>query len=135
MNKARIHLNVDVDKISFEKRKRIVDQINKMENYDCIYKVGEILAQDATVKNDKSSYTINSNGFHIRISKLSDETLKRLDHYLRNENRKTMDSIDNNTETQKGSIFDNLTETPADDNGIRLSSKEKKFFKKINNAV
>ena len=53
-----------------EKKKQVVAKINRVENYECVFEIGKIIAQDLTVKNDKSSYTINNNGFHIRISKL-----------------------------------------------------------------
>jgi hypothetical protein len=126
-------VNNDDRVTNIKRRKRIVDKINKTENYANIYEIGEILANDKNVKNDKSSYTINNNGFHIRVSKLSDETIMKLDDYFSNKCKK-INNIDIE-EIHKGSIFNYLTENSTDEPNVRLSSKEKKFFKKIQTNV
>ena len=128
MNKVATILNS-------EKRRRIVAKINRIENYDSVLEIGKILAKDHTVKTDKSSYTINNNGFHIRISKLSDDTINKIDHYLLHDHKKLMDKNSTDTDVQKGSIFNNLSETSVDESNVRLSSKEKKFFKKNANCL
>ena len=124
MNKVAKNLNS-------EKRRRIATKINRIENYDSVLEIGKILAKDHTVKTDKSSYTINNNGFHIRISKLSDDTINKIDHYLMNDHKKLMDKNNIDSDVQKGSIFNNLSETEVSESNVRLSSKEKKFFKKM----
>jgi hypothetical protein len=120
---------------NIKKRKRLVDKINKIESYTVVYEVGEILASDKVVQKDKSSYTINNNGFHMRISKLSDETITKLDNYFIAKSNKNNPDIDSE-KLHKGSIFNYLTENSTEETNVRLSSKEKKFFKKMqNNAI
>jgi hypothetical protein len=135
VNSNNVHLEQADRKLNSDKKKQIVEKINRMENYLCIYQIGKILSEDQTVKNDKSSYTINNNGFHIRISKLSDATIKKLDHFLTHDYKKIINDSDNIIEVSKGSVFHNLTDTSADETNVRLSSKEKKFFKKMQTAA
>jgi len=116
---------------NMKKRKCMADKINNMENYKNIFEIGKILADDEAIKNDKSSYTINNNGLHVKVSKLSDTTITKLENYFTqmSEKNQTTDS----DIMHKGSIFNHLTEESANDTHMKLSSKEKKFFKKIHN--
>jgi hypothetical protein len=120
-------------------RKMITDIINNITIYDCILQIGKII-----IKNEKSvikngDYTINQNGFHIIASKLSDKTFEEIEQYIKNELKDHQMKIEKRKlKSYQSSVFNNLSDdkrnTPTS-NDFRLSSKEKKFIKKVQYAA
>ena len=124
-------------KYSPEKRCQIANTINSVTSYECIYEIGKIVAQDTNVKNDPSKYTINQNGFYVMSGNLTDTTFRKLDDFIKNKMDDYIEEDEDETETYKGSVFNNLSEDNTETesaikNNIRMSSKEKKFIQKIN---
>jgi len=114
------------------KRNSITKIINNIQIYKCLYDIGKIISVDANVKKG-ASYTNNNNGFYIMSNKLTDATFAKLDTYTKTTLKKEEKKYAK-TKSQNNSIFDTITENGDDtqsEDGVKLSSKEKKFIKKI----
>ncbi len=111
-------------------RKKLADKINKITYYPCIRDIGKIISHDTAVKNN-NNYTINKYGFHILVSKLSNGTFKQLDKYIMTILPQKMSMQKKNT--FKNSILDTEGSVKTTVHDVKLSSREKKFIKKIQN--
>lgn len=107
-------------------RKKIADTINKLTYYPCIHDVGEIIAQDTAIKNS-NNYTLNNYGFIVLVRKLSDKTFDNLNKYINT----TMKTKLSKRPTSDFSNLDTLSEQSSKTTDYKLSSREKKFMKKI----
>jgi hypothetical protein len=110
-------------------RKRIANIINNITIYSCTFDIGQIIADDTNVKKG-NSYTINQNGFYIMTDKLTHTTFGKLDKYINSTLKKKV-TTEKNTKSVTNSIFNTMSEDSVKETDVKLSSKEKKFIKKI----
>jgi len=116
-------------KYDIEKRKEIATIINELTIYPCILKIGKIIAKDKIIK--QQNYVVNDNGFFIRVDRLSDSTFSELEKYINGPMKKELTKHANNKKVYKSSIFNSITEDDQNYSNMRMSSKEKKFIKKM----
>ncbi|MEM3062067.1 MAG: hypothetical protein QW303_00785 [Nitrososphaerota archaeon] len=110
-----------MSKYSHDDRKHIAHMIENLKNDSDYVAIFEILMDDAN-----SSYTQNSNGIFLNLSKISDKTLDKVKKYLRKINRKKIVEIEVDHDIATTSSTDKKDRT------YKLSNYEKNILKQRN---
>lgn len=102
-------------------RKHIAELIENLKSEEYSVAIFDILSDDPV-----NSYTINSNGVFLNLSKTSDETLDKVKKYLKKINRKQSDQIDTDND-----VIPNVMAQKSD-RTYKLSNYEKNILKQRN---
>ena len=82
-------MNRNKTKYTRDDRKHIVESIENLKNDEDYVAIFEILTND-----NASSFTQNSNGVFLNLSTISDDTLEKINKYLKKNNKKRTNQID-----------------------------------------
>ena len=107
---------------SRDDRKHIVECIETLKNDEDYVKIFEILTCD-----QKNSYTQNSNGVFLNLSKSSDETLDKITSYLRKVERRNKKKQE--IEIDIDPVYEN---SGYEQRAYKLSNYEKNILKQRN---
>jgi hypothetical protein len=105
-------------KYTRDDRKYISAQIENLKNDDYGIAIFDILVQDPA-----NIFTINSNGTHLNMSVLSDQTLDNVTKYLKRVNREKKTEINIDTD-----VIPSISQQPKD-RAYKLSNYEQNIIK------
>lgn len=108
-------------KYSYDDRKHLVELIENLKNNDDYIAIFDILTKD-----DNNTYTQNSNGVFLNLSKVSDSILDEINNYIKKANKKRNNKIETNVDIIP------ITDNSLSNRAYKLNNYEKNIIKQRN---
>lgn len=112
---------MNYSKYSYDDRKHIVELIENLKNNEDYIAIFDILTKDGD-----NTYTQNSNGVFLNLSKVSDPILDKINKYIIKANRKRNNKIESNVDVIP------LSDNSSSDRAYKLNNYEKNIIKQRN---